>query len=159
MSHPSSTHEVSAGGILVRRSHGHDEVCLVRRARHGREAWSLPKGHVEAGEDAASTALREVREETGVVGELLAPLEPITYRFTRHEATVVSKHVTFFLMRARRLEPEGHDTTEVTEVRWFAWDEAMARLAYENERRVLAQAHQLLSQPEFSAKISDDPLA
>ena len=141
MAEQSGRHEVAAGGVVVRRVHGLLEVCLIRRTRHAGEAWSLPKGHLEPGEDAATAALREVREETGVVGEILEPLGTIRYQVRRSpDAAAVSKTVHFFLMRALDHAPRDRDDGEVAEVRWIPLDQAIADASYENEREVLRNA-------------------
>ena len=140
-------HETSAGGVLIRRFGAQDEVCLVLRRRSlDSSVWGLPKGHLEAGEDAAAAALREVQEETGWTGEILEPLGAITYQFTNPgERTVVSKTVSYFLMRALGEVSGSYDTREVTEVRWMSLADALTSLAYDNERRILRQAKEILS--------------
>ncbi|MDP3723736.1 MAG: NUDIX domain-containing protein [Candidatus Omnitrophota bacterium] len=140
--------ERSAGGVLIRRVGPRHEVCLILRElprpRVGshvvRRLWGLPKGHVEAGEQEAEAALREVEEETGFAAELLRPLGTIAYTFVRPPVTV-SKTVAFFLMRALR-RTGSHDATEIVEARWMPLGRAGARLAYENERRILRAAQQ-----------------
>lgn len=142
--------ERSAGGVLVRRAGSGWNICLVSRElprpldanRVPRRVWCLPKGHIEAGEDAAAAALREVQEETGYAGEILRALGTIAYRFARPPVTV-SKTVAFFLMRALR-RTGSHDATEIVEARWMPLGRASARLAYENERRVLRRAQRYL---------------
>ena len=57
-------------------------AALIGRVdRRGRMLWSLPKGHVEQGETAEQTAIREVAEETGIHGHVLAALGSIDYWF------------------------------------------------------------------------------
>ena len=56
--------EVSAGGVIYRKHGGAIEIALI----HVRHRWGLPKGHVEEGESISETAIREVREETGLGG-------------------------------------------------------------------------------------------
>jgi len=140
-------HETSAGGVVIRRSGGRYEICLILRARHGHQAWCLPKGHLEQGEDAATTARREIREETGVTAEILQMLGTITYQFPGPSGRpMVSKTVTFFLMRAVNDGGVPHDTQEVLEVCWLPLEQAAARLTYENERQILRSAQRYLEQ-------------
>src|SRR3954462_11244503 len=63
--------ETSAGGLVVDHASGPAAV-IGRLDRRGRLLWSLPKGHIEAGETAEQAAVREVEEETGIAGEILA---------------------------------------------------------------------------------------
>ena len=137
---PRVLREVSAGGVLVRFTHNSPLVCLIARQWEGRLVWGLPKGHVEAGERLRETAVREVREETGVIGEPVEKLGVITYWFTdpapgpRHFKTV---HFYWLRYVSGTICPQED---EVAEAAWLPLAEAMARVAYVNERRILRKA-------------------
>src|SRR5437660_12141961 len=76
--------EVSAGAVVVRRQGDGHDVCLIRVG----DAWSLPKGNIDAGETPEAAALREVAEETGLpVAQLhiLGPLPSAEYAYRRRE--------------------------------------------------------------------------
>ena len=135
--------EVSAGGVVYRRSEGQVDVALAsRRTADGQLVWGLPKGRIDAGESPQEAAVREAREETGLVAEIAADLGQISYRYARAGARI-SKVVHFFLMRATGGATEDHDR-EMEEVRWFPLAEALSRAAYEGEREVLQRAEELL---------------
>ena len=151
-------HKPSAGGVLIRRAPGGYDVCLILRRRYRGETWCLPKGHLEPGEDTRTAALREVQEETGYAGDILASLGTIAYQVTRPgKSTPASKTVSFFLMQAPRVVPGLRDAVEVEAVRWMSLDEAMASAAYDNERQILAHTKQLLAQAKMNARIPHDP--
>ena len=143
---PPVSPEIAAGGVLISARNNQYDVCLVRRGGHQHQAWCLPKGHLEAGEDAAAAARREVQEETGWSGEVLQPLASISYQFTASGGGLISKTVSFFLMRATAETQGPRDTQEVEEARWMALDEAIRMATYENERQILRQAQQVLQQ-------------
>ena len=80
--------EFSAGGVVVRG----DEVVVIvptRRAANGSQVLALPKGHVDPGETALEAAVREVREETGIVAEVVCELGESRYWYRRDGRTVV----------------------------------------------------------------------
>lgn len=136
--------QVSAGAVIVRRDQAEAQVCLI--ARHGSDGliWGLPKGHVEEGEDPQATAIREVREETGLVGEALAKLGSISYWFAvKQEGVRYFKTVHFYLLRYVGGDTQAHDR-EVEDAAWFPVDEAIARISYDNERRILLKAKHYL---------------
>ena len=152
---PAPVPQTSAGGVVVRRVGDRSEVCLILRTRYGRRAWCLPKGHVEAGEDPPTAALREVQEETGLVCEILSPLGTTAYQFTEPGAPApFAKTVWFFLMRARAGDLARHDA-EALEVRWMALDEALGRATYDSEQRIIEQGKRELSRPAVAARIGD----
>ncbi len=114
------------------------EVALIaRRSAGGELQWTLPKGTQEPGESITDTAVREVREETGLEVELLVELDTIDYWFVwTPEQTRYHKFVHYFLMHATGGDLSRHDT-ESEEARWFSIDEAKRVMAFDNERYLL----------------------
>lgn len=137
--------EVSAGGLVVDRSGPRPCAALIgRNDRRGRLLWSLPKGHLEPGETAEEAARREVEEETGIRGRLLAHLGTIDFWFVA-EGRRVHKTVHHYLFEAAGGALSDADA-EVVEVAWVPLDEVTARLAYADERRLLDLVPGLLSE-------------
>lgn len=129
--------ERSAGGVVVRARDGVPHVLLIRDPYQN---WGLPKGHLEAGEDAQTAAVREVREETGLAGVELGPeLGSIDWYF-RREDQVVHKSCSFFLMRSLEGEARPETTEGISECEWLPFDEAVARVTYENAREMIRAA-------------------
>jgi 8-oxo-dGTP pyrophosphatase MutT (NUDIX family) len=120
-----------AGGVVTRHDAGGGIRYLLVRPRRRDDQWVLPKGHVEPGESLEETAVREVREETGVDAAVVAPLGTVEYQADGETAVVA-----FFLMRAGR---EGAGS-EGRETAWVARDEAIARLSFEDLRELIRTA-------------------
>ena len=136
--------ETSAGGLVVDR--GGVRPCAALIARHdrrGRLVWSLPKGHVEDGETATDAAVREIREETGIEGAVLAPLGVIDFWFVADDRRI-HKTVHHFLLEAVGGELSDADL-EVDEVAWVPLDELPARLSHADECRLLDKVPGLLA--------------
>ncbi|WP_099023846.1 NUDIX hydrolase [Mycolicibacterium palauense] len=141
-----TVHETSAGGLVIDGLDGPREeqvAALIGRIdRRGRMLWSLPKGHIEQGETAEQTAIREVAEETGIEGKVLAALGSIDYWFVT-EGRRVHKTVHHYLLRFSGGELSDDDV-EVSEVAWVPLHELPARLAYADERRLAQVAGELI---------------
>ena len=139
-----TTREVSAGGVVYRRTDDGDiEVVLAsRRTRRGDLAWGLAKGGIEAGESKEEAALREVREETGLVAEIEDDLGDTKYMYVWEDVRI-RKTVHFFLMRWVGGDVGDRDD-EMEEIRWFPLERALKRSAYRGERDVLARAAERL---------------
>jgi len=135
--------ETSAGGLVVDPERA-SAALIGRLDRRGRLLWSLPKGHIESGETPEQAAIREVAEETGIAGRVLAPLGTIDYWFVAEDRRV-HKTVHHFLMEAVGGELSDEDV-EVTEVAWVPLVELDGRLAYADERRLVRLATDLLSE-------------
>ncbi|HET8582831.1 MAG TPA: NUDIX hydrolase [Jatrophihabitans sp.] len=137
--------EFSAGGLVVDLGGEVPRGALIGRTdRQGRLLWSLPKGHIEDGETAEQAALREVEEETGIAGEIVAELGTIDFWFVA-EGRRIHKTVRHFLMR--RVGGELTDTDyEVDEVAWVPLPEIRGQLAYPDERGLVDTADRLLAE-------------
>ena len=117
-------------------------ALIGRIDRRGRMLWSLPKGHIEQGETAEQTAIREVAEETGIEGDVLAALGSIDYWFVT-EGRRVHKTVHHYLLRFTGGQLSDEDV-EVSEVAWVPLRELPKRLAYADERRLAEVAGELI---------------
>lgn len=145
------THRISSGGVVFRPAGAAREVALIRVARSDSRAWTLPKGWVEKGEDLEQTAVREVREETGLDAKILRKLGEITYEFySRADRSRVHKTVHLFLLECLGGDTADHDD-EVEEVRWFPLSDAVQALTYKNERDMLESAVSLIERGGQSA--------
>ncbi|MFL5498969.1 MAG: NUDIX hydrolase [Gemmatimonadaceae bacterium] len=137
--------QVSSGGVVFRVDQGKVEVVIVLVRPQNR--WQLPKGLVEKGEDPAVTAVREAREEGGISSEVVQHIETIEYWYAGLDKGIrvrFHKRVHFYLMRYLSGDTKDHDW-EVAEARWVPIEDAAFQLAFDNERRVMEQAKELIA--------------
>jgi 8-oxo-dGTP pyrophosphatase MutT (NUDIX family) len=155
-----TVHETSAGGLVIDnidRPREEQVAALIGRVdRRGRMLWSLPKGHIELGETAEQTAIREVAEETGIQGGVLAALGRIDYWFVT-DGRRVHKTVHHYLMRFLGGELSDEDV-EVAEVAWVPLPELPSRLAYADERRLAEVAGELIDKLQSDGPAALPPL-
>lgn len=133
---PRVAQAVSAGGVVFEERDDAVMVALCGRLKTG--LWALPKGTPDGGESLEETAVREVREETGLDVAIAAPLGHIEYWFTR-DSERIHKRVYFYLMRPCGGSFDDHDP-EFDIVRWASAAEALDALTYPSEREVLRRA-------------------
>jgi 8-oxo-dGTP pyrophosphatase MutT (NUDIX family) len=155
-----TVHETSAGGLVIDnidRPREEQVAALIGRVdRRGRMLWSLPKGHIELGETAEQTAIREVAEETGIQGSVLAALGRIDYWFVT-DGRRVHKTVHHYLMRFSGGELSDEDV-EVAEVAWVPLPELPSRLAYADERKLAEVADELIDKLHSDGPAALPPL-
>jgi 8-oxo-dGTP pyrophosphatase MutT (NUDIX family) len=137
--------QTSAGGVVFRTDHASAEVVIVAVGNENR--WQLPKGLVDKGEKPEVTAVREAREEGGVDSEVVEHIETIEYWYAGLEHGIrvrFHKRVHFYLMRYLSGDTKDHDF-EVNEARWVPIDDAADQLAFDNEKRVMQRAAELIT--------------
>lgn len=123
-----------AGAVAYRLVDGRPRYLVVT-ASDNRAHWVLPKGHIEPGERPAETALRELKEETGVDGSIEDEVGRLDLRFGGKLVRAL-----FFLVAAESAgEPEGD-----RELRWCRHREATALLTFPESRRLIDDAHAML---------------
>ena len=152
---------VSAGGVVYRMVNGSLETVLCGRinsvgatsnlnpadiSQSSEEVkWSLAKGTPDPGETLEETALREVREETGLDVEIRQPIKSIDYWFADRIGKVrYHKTVHFYLMVPTGGDPSLHDP-EFDVVEWFPFNKALESLQYSNEADILSCAKDLIA--------------
>lgn len=140
---PRWTKQHSAGGVVVRNSGEGVEFLAIKPAH--RDRWQLPKGTIDRGETPPQAAVREVREEGGVNGRIVADLGPIRFFYHMGSGRFV-KTVDFYLMAYEGGSPDDHDH-EVQEARWLPMEQ-VRRLAFPSERGVVRKAQGILNQQD-----------
>jgi 8-oxo-dGTP pyrophosphatase MutT (NUDIX family) len=121
------------GAIAVRDTVKGPEVLLVRAKKDPRQ-WIFPKGHQEKGETLAETAVRELKEEGGVVGDAIKSIGVSTFRSGGEDV-----EVTYFLVR-----DTGRRKTAEREVAWRSFAEAQKLVSFDDARWLLEKAQQVL---------------
>ena len=111
------------------------KVLLVTAKRNPRN-WIFPKGHIEKGETAGAAALREAKEEAGVVGKVIGPAGVLEYSFMG-----VKARVEYFLAVLTR---EAGPPEDGRSRAWYGLDEALDLLSYKNTRKLLRKAFKQL---------------
>ena len=127
--------EFSAGGVLYRIVDSRLEI-LVIEPKNG--VFALPKGLIEKGEKPEEAAVREVREETGCLGEIEDFLGKVEYWYVL-EGKRIHKFVYYYLMKYVSGDPSKHDS-EVLSARWVSAEEVLSLLKFKNEREIIGKA-------------------
>lgn len=132
----------AAGCVVYRQDQAGALWLLLIRDKYGK--WTIPKGHLEKGEDDPAAAVREVFEETGLHGELGPLISRIEYQVLSKKGARRLKQVAFFLMRTAEIDATPQAKEGISAAEWCAPDLALARIGYPQVRGVLEQALVLL---------------
>lgn len=140
------TREFSAGGIVYRKRKAEELSWLVcQHSQH--KGWVFPKGLIGdniEGEKSEETAVREVKEETGIEAKIIQKLKiPATYWYV-WKGNKRFKTVYYFLMEATGGDIKDHDH-EMSAVEWLPTEEVEKRLTYKSDKEAFAEALRLLN--------------
>ncbi len=127
--------EYSAGGLVF--DDRNRVAIIVRHSRSGHIEWCIPKGHIEEGETPDQTAVREVHEETGIMGKVVDSIATIDYWFTGTTQRV-HKLVHHYVLKqiGGHLTVEGDPDHEAEDAIWVDFNDLQEVLSYPNERRI-----------------------
>lgn len=133
-------YEKSCGAVIYRVTERGEIRILLVKNRNGK-CWTFPKGHIESGESEEQTALREIKEETGLNVEIIPGFRKIsTYRpFGRIKKTAV-----FFLAESKK-SVVNVQPTEIDYYLWVSLDEAMKMCRHENDMNILRDVRKILA--------------
>lgn len=144
------TREVSAGGVIIRKSRGKWQILLLRDMN---AVWTFPKGLIEKDEDPLIAAQREAKEEVGISKlRFLADFDKIHYFY--HHNGLISKTVHYFLFLAtgrEKLKPQKEEG--VSEARWFNLSDTLKIIGYAKTNLALLSAAEkyLCKQNKYAA--------
>lgn len=131
-------HEKSCGAIIIKRVDNQYRVLLINHVNGGH--WSFPKGHMEYNETEEMTALREIKEETG-----LNVILDTGFRYVNTYSPMenVTKDVVYFLGYTEDCELL-RQVEEVNEAGWFTLDEALNKITHDNDKEIFLAAREYI---------------
>lgn len=126
--------EKSCGALVYRKYHGNTEILLIKHINSGH--WSFPKGHVEGNETEVETAMREIKEETGIDVIIDQSFREIVTYSPRRDT---HKEVVYFIAKAKNTDYTPQED-EIADIKWVEIGRAGSVLAYENDKSIVNKA-------------------
>ncbi|HSW66057.1 MAG TPA: NUDIX domain-containing protein [Bacillota bacterium] len=124
-------HETTAGGVIFRRNAKTNqlEILLIQDAK---ERWTIPKGHVEEGEEPKQTAEREINEETGLKEmRVMNWLGKVSFRYRRGQ-TLVLMTMHIYLVHGQGDTNDLNPEDWLNDIKWFPASVAIDKIAYDD---------------------------
>lgn len=130
--------EPTSGGIVFRHGKKNNiEILLIQDAK---DRWTIPKGHIEEGETAQETAIREIGEEAGLHDiEPICWLGKIHFRY-RRLSTLVLMTTQIYLMKVKTDGNEIQKEEWMNGIKWFDFHDALDAIEYEDIGKLMLLA-------------------
>lgn len=136
--------EPTAGGIVFRRNKDNEvEILLIQDAK---DRWTIPKGHIEEGETAQETAIREIGEEAGIIeAAVICWLGKIHFRY-RRLSTLVLMTTQIYLVQAKGDTNDIKKEEWMNGIEWFKFHDALDKIEYEDIGKLMLLAMKKIRQ-------------
>ena len=135
--------EKSCGAVIYIKSKGKIKFLIIKHKNIYGGHWDFPKGHVEKGESEKQTALREIKEETGLTVELIPGFRQKSRYINNAHTPPTPKEVIYFLAESKT-EKVHYVFDELDDHKWLSYEEAMKQLTHDKARTILAAANEFL---------------
>lgn len=130
-------HEPTSGGVIYRLNNGDVEILLIQDAK---DRWTIPKGHIEPGETAKETAVREIGEEAGLHEvEVQGWLGKINFRYRRLNRLVLMT-TQVYLVKAKGDTNDIQKEEWMNGIKWFKFADALDAIEYEDISKLMLLA-------------------
>lgn len=138
--------ETTSGGVVYRKKDDKVEILLIKDAK---DRWTIPKGHVELGEEPGATAEREIREETGLQDmEVLSWLGKVNFRYRRgHALVLMTMHI--WLVEGKGNTNKLHPEDWLNDIRWLPAVKAVDMIAYDDIGKLILIAMKKIREGKF----------
>lgn len=134
------TFEKSCGAIVFRKFHGNTEVLLIKHVNGGH--WSFPKGHVELQETETETAIREIKEETGIDVIIDSTFREVISYSPKKDT---KKDVVYFLAKAKNFDVTPQHE-EISQIKWAEINLASTFLTYDKDKKLVNKARNIIKE-------------
>ncbi|MDO5718717.1 MAG: NUDIX domain-containing protein [Tissierellia bacterium] len=129
--------EISAGGVVIEG----DTVLTLRKYQGD---WVLPKGRLEANESSEEAAIREVYEESGIMGEIKKYIGYLKYNYIHGNGERVNKTVHYYLMTSdNTVDATPQKEEGFMEAVFMDIDKVMSKLKHEAEKTMVKKAFEI----------------
>jgi len=140
--------EPTAGGIVFRMTADNRdiEILLIQDSKN---RWTIPKGHIEPGETAKQTAVREIGEESGLKNvEVLTWLGKIHFKYRRMEKLVL---MTTQVYLVQSIDKNERPTKEkwMNGIRWFSFADALDAIEYADIEKLMLIAKKKIRSGDY----------
>ncbi|MFA5130303.1 MAG: NUDIX domain-containing protein [Patescibacteria group bacterium] len=124
-----------AGIVVIRKGEKEPEVLLLFQGNQ--QAWSFPKGHCEIGESCAQTAIREIKEETGLTTHIIRSLPKLEYITPAGAEILLEMFLGAPTDQSEVIQPEH----EIDRVEWIPLSKVEETLSYQNLKEYIVKIH------------------